>query len=94
MMIEEQQARRYDAVFNDVCNFVAYQRRTNPTFTLERLQELLDEACVREGNNWVGRGEVSHIVEAATIAAYEHALAEWKTELGLIRADAGTPDEA
>jgi hypothetical protein len=31
-----------------------------------------------DGADWAGRGEVQDIIMAATIAAYEHFIAEWK----------------
>jgi hypothetical protein len=81
MPLDNWQERRYREVFEEVCRFVEYQQLTNPDFTIEQLEQLLEKACIREGNDWVGRGMVSHIADSATIAAYEHMLVEWRNEL-------------
>jgi hypothetical protein len=33
-----------------------------------------------DGADWLGRGEVQDITMAATIAAYEQVIAQWKAE--------------
>jgi hypothetical protein len=81
MHLDELQERKYIQVFEDACHFVARQRYANPNFSIIDLERLLDAAYTRAGNDWVGRGTVADIVNAATIAAYEHTLAEWRKEL-------------
>lgn len=80
MDLDAWQKHKYETVFEEVCYFVADQRETDPTFTLERLEELLQMAYQRAGDDWVGRGIVQQIVLSATIAAYEHCLTAWKQE--------------
>jgi len=74
--------RRYEAAFEETCTRLAIRRKTDPTFTIEELEGLLHTAYVAEGNNWTGRGAVHEITQSATIAAYEHTLAEWRAERG------------
>jgi hypothetical protein len=81
MRLDELQERKYIQVFEDICHFVAQQKHANPHFGIADLERLLDTAYTRTGNDWVGRGAVADIVNAATIAAYEHTLAEWRKEL-------------
>jgi hypothetical protein len=81
MHLDELQERKYIQVFEDVCHFVVRQKCVNPNFNIGDLERLLDTAYTRAGNDWVGRGAVADIVNAATIAAYEHTLAEWRKEL-------------
>jgi hypothetical protein len=80
MDLDGWQARKYHITFEKVCHFVAYQRQVNPKFGIEDVEHLLENAYTREGNDWAGRGLVGHIVNSATIAAYEHVLAEWRKE--------------
>jgi hypothetical protein len=56
-----------------------------PALQHRDLERLFDTAYTREGNDWVGRGAVADIVNAATIAAYEHMLIEWKKEQGILK---------
>jgi hypothetical protein len=85
MHLDELQERKYIQVFEDTCYFVARRKYTDPRFSIADLERLLDTAYTREGNDWVGRGAVADIVNAATIAAYEHMLIEWKKEQGILK---------
>ena len=69
---------KYDSVFTDICRNVQLQQLTDPDFTIEDLEAQLRDAYILQGNGWAGKGELKDIVESATIAAYEHILAEWK----------------
>ena len=80
MNFDEWQARKYQITFEEVCHFVTHQRHVNPKFGIGDVEHLLENAYTREGNDWVGRGMVGYIVNSATIAAYEHVLAEWRRE--------------
>ena len=80
MHLDELHDRKYRQVFEDTCRFVIQQKSSNPNFTLEDLEYLLDTAYMRAGNDWVGRGAVGDILNSAAIAAYEHMRAEWRKE--------------
>jgi hypothetical protein len=82
MQLDNCQERKYMQIFEDTCRFVASQKLHNPNFSIEDLEGLLHSACIREGNNWVGRGASADIANSATIAAYERMLAEWRAEQG------------
>ena len=71
--------QKYESVFTDTCRNVQLQQLTDPDFTIEDLEAQLRDAYILQGNGWTGKGELKDIVESATIAAYEHILAEWKT---------------
>jgi hypothetical protein len=45
---------------------------------VEDLEGVLRHLYVMDGADWYGRGDVQDITMAATIAAYEHVIAEWK----------------
>lgn len=75
------QDRKYREVFDAVCDRLARRREIDAGFTPEELEGILRTAYIHEGNAWPGRGAVEELVHAATIAACEHVLAEWKKEL-------------
>ncbi|MDR1073727.1 MAG: hypothetical protein LBL45_08655 [Treponema sp.] len=56
------------------------RRRASTACAIEEIESLLESLYNLDGDNWIGRGEVQDIVMAATIAAHEHFLAEWRTE--------------
>jgi len=41
---------------------------------------MLQHLYIMDGADWYGRGDVQDITMAATIAAYEHFIAQWKAE--------------
>ena len=73
--------RKYDEVFESTYAYVAMRRQTDPHFTIETLERLLETQYTYQGQGWDGMGEMGHIVTSATVAAYEHMLAEWRKEL-------------
>lgn len=81
-MIEEKwREEKYQQVFDDVMKYVANQRKTDPTFTIQSLEAQLETEYINQGNDWVGRGEAVDLRIQATIAAYQQALANWRDEL-------------
>ena len=80
--ITDWEERKYREVFEQACSQLRTRRLTDPTFTRQRAQGLLEAAYVDQGNDYIGRGAVVEIVQAATIAAYEWILAEWSEEVG------------
>jgi hypothetical protein len=47
---------------------------------VEDLEGVLRHLYQMDGADWGGRGELQGIILAATIAAYEQVIAEWKAE--------------
>ena len=80
MSIRDWEKRKYREVFEQTCHQLEARRASDPTFTLQFLEGLLETAYVDLGNDWLGRGAVGDITQSATIAAYEHFLAEWKAQ--------------
>lgn len=72
--------RKYREVFDQTCAELDLRRRSDPQFTVDALRGLLATAYVNEGNDWIGRGAVHDLTQAAIIAAFEHTLAEWQAE--------------
>ncbi|MDR2494607.1 MAG: hypothetical protein LBD24_05215 [Spirochaetaceae bacterium] len=54
------------------------RRRAQDRCTVADLEGVLLHLYQMDGADWVGRGEVQDITMAATIAAYECFIAEWK----------------
>jgi hypothetical protein len=71
---------KYDETFEQEVRGLE-RRRANTLCTVADVEALLEHLYKLDGDNWVGRGEVQDIIMAATIAAYEHFIAEWKSAL-------------
>lgn len=74
------QEETYDQVFEAACDYAVMRRAAEPDFGIQALQDLLDVEYTREGLEWAGKDTVQEVRLNATIAAYEHILAEWKRE--------------
>lgn len=70
----------YNRVFDDICDYVAKRRRNDKSFTIHELKQMIDEAYVRRGMDWIGKGNLQFIIESATIAALEQQFVEWDNE--------------
>jgi hypothetical protein len=71
------QDRKFDEVFENVCSGLEWRAKNDPSFNKRSLEESLRSLYSHQGNNWDGRGEVAEITLSATIAAFEHVLAEF-----------------
>lgn len=78
--MEDWQQQRYEEVFDQICDQITDRRRSDPAFTIQVAREILETAYEDEGSDWTGRGPAEDTVKAATIAAYEHMVAEWEAE--------------
>jgi hypothetical protein len=71
---------KYREVFEQEIRGLLRRRASDPACTAADLEGVLHNLYHMDGADWVGRGEVQDITMAATIAAYEHIIAQWKTE--------------
>jgi hypothetical protein len=71
---------KYQEVFEQEIRGLLRRRESDPACTIADLEGILQHLYHIDGANWVGRGEVQDITLAATIAAYEHGIAQWKAE--------------
>jgi hypothetical protein len=78
--------KKYEETLEEELRFLRRRREAEPGCTVEDLEGILRGLYRMEGADWVGRGEVQNISLAATIAAYERVIAEWKAENGGFRA--------
>ncbi|MBT3279602.1 MAG: hypothetical protein HN909_09220 [Phycisphaerales bacterium] len=70
----------YDRVFDTTCASIESRRHDEASFRIHDLEKLLESQYVAEGLKWTGRNSPQEIRRTATIAAYEHVLAEWRAE--------------
>jgi hypothetical protein len=70
----------YVKTFEQELRGIRRRRETDPRCTVADLEALLRDLYRLDGAGWGGRGEVQDSVMAATIAAYEQAIAEWNVE--------------
>ena len=69
---------KYEEVFDQEVRGLERRRRFDPACGVEDLEGILRYLYNMDGADWVGRGEVKDITMAATIAAYEKVIAQWK----------------
>ena len=69
---------RYNEIFEQVCSFIIKKKTEDVSFTKEDLESLLKVQYLYLDQDIEGRGIVGDVPIQATIAAYEHCLAEWK----------------
>ncbi len=71
---------KYEEVLEQEQLGLERRRAADAALTVEDIEAQLKHLYIMEGADWSGRGELQDIVLAATIAAYEHFIAEWKAE--------------
>jgi len=71
----------YNRVFDDICDYVEKRKQDDSNFTIRELQQMVNEAYVRRGMDWIGKGHLQFVIESATIAALEQKFVEWKKQL-------------
>lgn len=72
---------KYQEVFTEELTGLERRREHDPKCTIDDISGILKSLYLMDGNDWLGRGQVQDVTLAATIAAYEHFIAEWKKEL-------------
>jgi len=70
----------YKQIFEEETLGLERRRAHDGNLSIDELENILQSLYVNDGNNYVGRGPVGDIMMAATIAAYEQFIGEWKRE--------------
>jgi len=78
---QEWQKIKYTETFEQELRGLERRRAADPNCTIADIEGTLKHLYIMDGADWGGRGGVQDAVMAATIAAYEHFLANWKAEL-------------
>ena len=72
--------KKYEEVFEDELRFLRRRRESDPLCAVKDIEGVLRHLYIMDGADWYGRGDVQDITMTATIAAYEHFIAQWKAE--------------
>jgi len=71
---------KYSEVFEQELRGLDRRRKADPLCRVEDIERVLQSLYIMDGADWYGRGDVQDTTMAATIAAYEHFIAQWKME--------------
>ena len=74
----EWQDAKYNETFAEELRGLERRRAADPHCTIADIEGTLKNLYIMDGSDWGGRGGVQDAVMAATIAAHEHFIAEWK----------------
>ena len=74
---EEWRDIKYKDVFEQEVRGLMRRKQHDPNCTVEDIKGTLKNLYIMEGANQDGRGVPADIVMSATIAAYEHVIADW-----------------
>ncbi|MDA8425275.1 MAG: hypothetical protein M0Z80_03985 [Treponema sp.] len=80
MTLLEWREQTYRELFESVLGGLERRKAQDPGFRLADAEGTLEHLYIQDGNDWIGRGEVQDLHLGATIAAYEHFIAAWKSE--------------
>ena len=67
----------YNEIFDSRLDYLEKRRRLDSTFTREDMKKILFAEYRKQDLAWAGKSPVQEITDSATIAAYEHFLAQW-----------------
>ena len=73
---------KYSEIFDQEIRGLVRRRESDPGCTVKDIEGVLQHLYIMDGADWYGRGDVQDITMAATIAAYEHFIAQWRAEKG------------
>jgi hypothetical protein len=78
---EEWRDIKYIETFEEELRGLERRRLADPDCTITDLEGILKHLYIMDGADWGGRGDVQDTVMAASIAAYERFIAQWRAEL-------------
>ena len=73
-------AVKYSEVFEEELRGLTRRRKSDPRCSVKDIEGVLEALYIMDGADWYGRGDVQDITMAATIAAHERFIAQWKAE--------------
>ena len=74
---------KYEDIFEEELRGLHRRREADPHCKIEDIEAVLKQLYIMDGADWYGRGDVQDITMAATIAAHERFISQWKAELTL-----------
>ncbi len=75
---------KYVEVLEEELRGLRRRRENSRGCTIADIEGTLKNLYIQEGNNWEGRGPLQDTVIAATIAAHERFIAEWKADISAL----------
>ena len=78
---EEWKDIKYTEVFDQELRGLTRRREADPSCKIEDIQAMLNNLYIMDGSDAGGRGCLQDIIMAATIAAYEHFIAQWQSSV-------------
>lgn len=81
MFIKDYEEQKYNQTFESVYKYLNEQKEHDKNYTVQQLEDFLDDLYFYEGDDWIGRGISKEIINSATIAACETLLTEWKSAI-------------
>ena len=78
MISDAWRGKKYDEVFETTVTALERRREVDPRFSVADAEGQLKHLYIQDGNDQLGRGDLQDIILGATIAAFEHFIAEWK----------------
>ena len=76
----EWQDKKYYETFETELRGLERRRAADPGCTVKDIEGTLKHLYIMDGADQGGRGRVQDMVMAATIAAYEHFIANWQAQ--------------
>ncbi|GHU55812.1 hypothetical protein FACS189442_3810 [Spirochaetia bacterium] len=70
----------YDNIFEQEIRGLRRRRESDKNCTVADIEGVLQHLYIMDGADWYGRGDVQDTTMAATIAAYEYFIADWKAK--------------
>jgi hypothetical protein len=71
---------KYGEIFEQELSGLQRRRSADPLCTVKDIEKTLKNIYIREGADIQGRGQMQDIIIAATIAAHELFITQWKAE--------------
>ncbi|MDR2478257.1 MAG: hypothetical protein LBD48_02975 [Treponema sp.] len=75
---EEWRDIKYTETFEQELRGLSRRRAADPSCTIADIEGTLKHLYIMDGADWGGRGDLQDTIMAATIAAYEHFITQWK----------------
>jgi hypothetical protein len=67
----------YNEVFNSRLEYLKKRRERDSSFSITDMEKILSAEYKKQDLAWAGKSPIQEITDSATIAAYEHFLAQW-----------------
>jgi hypothetical protein len=68
----------YHEIFRSRLEYLGKRRLSDSSFSRSDMEKILSDEYQKQDLAWAGKSPVQEITDSATIAAYEHFLAQWK----------------